>query len=390
MVRSRRRLKKIEKESPEDIAEGFSQFVNEIDVPIIIDPLKLIPTGITPLNLECSGRMEGAFCPGTIVNIIGDSHAGKTLLGFTIFAEMSIYERFDHYRFIFDDVEAANAFNMQVLFGNAMVDRMEDLAAIAQTDEKVTHDGLHKSVTIEDFSDNLAKAIATGVPFIYILDSFDALTTEAAQEKDVKNRKLRDAGKESTGSYGDGKAKKASEMFSLRTQGIKQTESLVIIISQVRENIGFGSMFSPKTRSGGKALRFYSAHEIWLACAKSTKSNNRISVTDIHAKIEKNKLTGGKGSAFFSSLYGYGLDNTTACVLFLLNEKKWKKNGEKLNSLGFIPKKIDSKRREVDRTLKESVMYIEEHDLHEDLFSLCQTAYEEAIRKLKPKRKKRY
>ena len=62
----------------------------------------LIPSGITPLDLECSGTTQGAFLIGKIDNIIGDSHSGKTLLCLTILAECSKLPRFDKYRFILD------------------------------------------------------------------------------------------------------------------------------------------------------------------------------------------------------------------------------------------------------------------------------------------------
>ena len=34
----------------------------------MVDPMTLIPSGCTTFNLECSGRIEGAFKLGKIVN----------------------------------------------------------------------------------------------------------------------------------------------------------------------------------------------------------------------------------------------------------------------------------------------------------------------------------
>ena len=133
-----------------------------------IDPEKLIPTPCIPFNLECSGHYQGAFLMGKIVNLIGDSHAGKTLFALSILAECSMDKRFKDYRFIYDDVESANEFDMEYLFGKKCADRIE-------TEEEDS-----KSDLFEEFSDNIERALNKGVPFIYILDSADALNTEAA------------------------------------------------------------------------------------------------------------------------------------------------------------------------------------------------------------------
>ena len=109
----------------------------------VIDPLQLVPTGSTTFNLECSGRIEGAFKLGKLINIIGDSHAGKTLFALTVFAECSLEKRFDKFRFIFDDVEVANEFDLAFLFGESVNSRI---------DQSI------RSRTIEDLNDNLARS----------------------------------------------------------------------------------------------------------------------------------------------------------------------------------------------------------------------------------------
>lgn len=331
-----------------------------------IDSSKLVPTGSTTLNLECSGRVEGAFSLGKLVNIIGDSHAGKSLISLTIFAECSLEERFDNFRFIYDDVEAANEFDITYLFGEKVNDRIEQDV---------------RSRTIEELNDNLSRALEREEPFIYVVDSFDGLTSEAALEKDHENRVKREKGNKTSGSYGDGKAKKASEMFSMRTQQLADHGSLLIIISQTRDNIGFGSMFTPKTRAGGKALKFYSAHEIWLACQKREKKGKRTMVTNVQAKITKNKLTGRHGEAYFPVLFDFGIDNIASCIDFLSDEGGWASKGVTVNTKGFVEKPIKK---------SDLVKYIEDNDLEDKLFQLCQDAYDDIIEKLRPKRKNKY
>jgi len=327
-------------------------------------PENLVPTGSTTFNLECSGRIEGAFALGKLVNLIGDSHSGKTLFALTIFAECALKVRFKDYRFLYDDVEAANEFDLPYLFGKKVSGRIEQEI---------------RSRTIEDFNDNLARALADPKPFIYVLDSFDALTSEAAMEKDVENRRKREKGSKVTGSYGDGKPKKASEMFSQRVQDIADHDSLLIIVSQTRDNIGFGSMFTPKTRSGGKALRFYSCHEIWLACQKKEKKGTRVVNTNVKAKITKNKLNGRHGEAYFPILFDYGVDNIASCIAFLLNEGDWTGTKSAINSKGFAEK----------MSFIKLIKHIEDKDLEEKLFVQCQVTYDTVMENLKPNHRKR-
>jgi len=330
-----------------------------------VDVNTLIPTGSTTFNLECSGRIEGAFLFGKVVNLIGDSHSGKTLFALTIFAECSILPRFDNFRFIYDDVEAANEFDIAYLFGSRVNKRIEQDV---------------RSRTIEDLNDTLARLLSEDDPFIYVLDSFDALTSEAALEKDESNRKAREKGNKVAGSYGDGKPKKASEMFSQRVQELHDQGSFLLIISQTRDNIGFGSMFTPKTRSGGKALKFYSFHEIWLACQKKEKKGARTYITNVKAKITKNKLTGRHGEVEFPILFDYGVDNISGCIKFLMDEKAWSGTKKSVNSRDFADK----------MPLSKLIKHIEDENREDELYELCQEAYDEIMRKLKPNRKRKY
>lgn len=377
-IRKIKKITKIGQQFKEDVAK-------EIKAPSTnVDRNMLVPTGSTTFNLECSGNRHGAFMIGKMVNLIGDSHAGKTLFALTSLAECSITPRFDKYRFIFDDVEAANGFDISYLFGQKTADRIEEL----QTEPDNT--GLKRSKTVEDLNDNLARLYKLGKPFIYIADSFDALTTEAAIDKDEEDRKAREKGNQTTGSYGDGKAKKASSMFSQRIQELADNDSVLIIISQTRDNIGFGAKFTPKTRSGGKALKFYAFHEVWLACQKKEKKGKRVVETQVQAKITKNKLTGRHGEAYFPILFDYGVDNLKSCINFLLDEGDWTGTNGSLNSQGFVPKKLNSKKQEVFRSIAETISFIESHNMEEKLFDLCQETYDTIINGLRPNRKKKY
>lgn len=351
-------------------AEDFYDYEKES----FVDPLTLIPTGSTTFNLECSGRIEGAFRTGKMVNLIGDSHAGKTLFAFTVFAECALLERFDNYRFIYDDVEAANEFNLALLFGKQCADRIE----------------LVRSKTIEDYNDNVARYLDDGRPFIHVLDSFDALTSEAAIEKDAENRKKREKGNKTTGDYGDGKPKIFSRFCSQRIQDLSDNGSALIIISQTRDNIGFGAMFTPKTRSGGKALKFYAFHEIWLACQKKEKEGKRTIVTNVQAKLTKNKLTGNHGEVYFPILRDYGVDNLKSCIHFLQDEGDWTGTDGAINTKGFLAPYLTSTNKKKHPSIKMIIEDIETNDRELEMFRLCQRTFDQIMENLKPNRKPKY
>ena len=76
-----------------------------------------IPTGSTLLNCAISDDPFGGFKIGKIANLVGDSSAGKSMLAVTCLAEVAMYSRFDQFRLIYDEPEAAMEFNMNHLFG---------------------------------------------------------------------------------------------------------------------------------------------------------------------------------------------------------------------------------------------------------------------------------
>ena len=222
-----------------------------------------VSSGSTMLNLCMTDSPEVGFIIGRFVNIIGDSSSGKSFLSLTIFAEAQVNHFFDNHRLIYDDAEHAAAFNMDKLFGSAVAERIEP----PRTDD----DGdAVNSNTVEDFQDNIAMALEDPRPFIYILDSYDALDAEDDIKKSTKQRKQRLAGQEVTGTYGMVKAKKSSEIFRRIKGDLKNTDSIVIIISQTRADIN-PLTFTTKTRSGGNALDFYASHLIWTAKAGALK-----------------------------------------------------------------------------------------------------------------------
>ena len=94
----RRSPKKLKRRNTNNVV---SQVVQASEKPIVkeevsvVDPDWLIPTGSTLLNCACSDYYHGGYGVGKLINLIGDSSTGKTLLALTTFAEMCMFTKWD-------------------------------------------------------------------------------------------------------------------------------------------------------------------------------------------------------------------------------------------------------------------------------------------------------
>lgn len=278
--------------------------------------LEFIPTGSTLLNLALSDRVDGGWLVGSMANIIGDSHAGKSILALTTFAESAHDKRFDDTELIYDDAELANSFNMAQLFGPKTDERLVP-PALDQNDNP------YNSETIEDFEQTIADLED---PFIYILDSFDSITSEGDEKKDKKRMDERRKGKEGAGDYAMAKQKAAGRVLRKLGKKTKELKSWCGIVSQTRDNIS--GMFEKNTRSGGRALKFYACHEVWLSVGKKIPSGitGRPSIgVQCIINVKKNKVTGKHRKIEIPIYPSYGIDDYGSCFDFLVNEKVFKK-----------------------------------------------------------------
>lgn len=292
----------------------------------VVEPLGL-SSGSSLLNLACTGRPDLAFLAGHVYLLVGDSNSGKTFLSLTCLAEASINPAFDDYRFIHDNVERGALMDFSKFFGSKMAGRLEP--------PEIRDGGPVYSQTIEDFYDHVDDNVKKG-PCIYVLDSMDALSSEAELKKFNKNKKARqkiqedEEGEEGTikGSFGDGKAKANSAGLRIAHNAMASNGSILIVIFQSRDNIGFGAMFNPKTRSGGNAPTFYATLEIWSSVKERIKrpilKKERVLGTLAKLRIKKNRITGKDRSLELPIYDSTGIDETGSCVKYLIAENHWK------------------------------------------------------------------
>lgn len=241
--------------------------------------------------LDCV--LGGGWPLGRIANIVGDKSTGKTLLAIEAFAN-------------FD-----NAFSGGGLFYNEAESAFDKPYAKALGLPVSAVEFVEGCETVEQLFDDLeAKCkLLRKHPGLYILDSLDALTDKAEMERGIAE-----------GTYGGTKAKQMSQLFRRIVRQLRQSRMLVIIISQVRDNIGvtFGAKYS---RSGGRALDFYASQVLYLAQVATlrktiSKQNRAVGVT-IKAKCTKNKIGLPLRECQFDIRFGYGVDDVAASIAWL-------------------------------------------------------------------------
>jgi len=293
----------------------------------------LLSTGSTLLNLACSGEVGGGFLPGKFHLLVGDASAGKTFLAMNCLAEACRDSRFNEYRLIYDNIEDGCLLDLKKLFSEDLATRLEPPAWEG--------DIPRYSGTVEEFYFNLDDASKKGSrPFIYVLDSMDALTSVEEDTGFEKRKKAARANQEVSGSYGMGKAKRNSEGMRRAINALKSTGSILIVLCQTRADLGPG--YATKTRAGGMALRFYAAIEIWASIKGTIKKNIRGKDRSIGVqvlwKVKKNRATGMLYEVMFDIYPSYGIDDLGSCVDYLITEGCWQVSGRKVNAveLGLV------------------------------------------------------
>lgn len=244
--------------------------------------------------LDCV--LGGGWCLGRISNIVGDRSSGKTLLG--IEATANFLRAFPKGRAYYREAEAAFDESYAKHLGMP-IDKVDFLK-----DRPLT--------TVEDFYEDLDKEVLPklgGDPGLYILDSLDALSDQAELKREFDEA-----------SFGGTKAKQMGALFRRLVQKVENKRLALLIISQVRDNIGVA--FGEKhTRTGGKALDFYASIVLWLSHKKTLdRTVNKVKRPTgvlVKAKCKKNKISLPMRECEFPIVFAYGVDDVRANVDWL-------------------------------------------------------------------------
>jgi recombination protein RecA len=249
--------------------------------------------------------LGGGYAQGRIVNIVGDKSTGKTLLAIEACANFAM----EYPKGLIRYKEAEAAFDK----GYARVLGMP-ISRVEFEEDNDTVEELQKD--LKDFAERCKKAKQPG---LYIVDSLDALSDKAEQERDIEK-----------GTYGATKAKLMSEMFRREKRNLHKAKITLMIVSQVRDKIN--AMFGRKwTRSGGRALDFYASQVMYLAeikkLVKTVRGIKRPHGVVIRCKLTKNKVGIPFREVDFSLIFGYGIDDVLASLDWLKSVKALRKIG---------------------------------------------------------------
>ena len=244
--------------------------------------------------------LGGGYGLGRVVNIVGDRSSGKTLLAMEACANFARDYPTGWIRY----AESEAAFDPE--YAEALG---------IPTDRIILNPGGAAMDTVEQVYDDMVLHLDKfkGQPGIYILDSLDAISDEAEMGRAFNE-----------GSYGGTKPKQIGKLFRLLVERFHQQKVLLIVISQLRDklNVTFGET---KTRSGGRALDFYCTHIVWLAEIQKEKRTiqgiERIVGVRVEAYVKKNKLGLCFRRARYTLLFGYGIDDLSAGVEWLIENK---------------------------------------------------------------------
>lgn len=326
--------------------------------------VKTISSGCDQLDLALSGGYQIS----RIINIVGDSSTGKTLIA-TEFVASSIAKLGKKLEWFYDMTEERYSFNTKKMYRKR--NGSPGFEMIKPNQES--------SDTIEDFERNFKSKIdklERDKTLIYILDSFDMLGSEAEQKRDNK--------KGEKGTYNLEKQKELGVFFRTRKKDIKNKNVILIIISQVRVNINV--MFGKKYyRTGGKVLDHMASTILWLAEVEKHKMKKRTVGSTIKIQVTKVGNDRPFRECFIDFLFDYGVDNITSNICFLYDLR---------TELGRLKEKVNTTKSiewdGINYSLKGLIQYIEENDLEEELKQRCFNKWEEIEESIRSNRKLKY
>lgn len=339
----------------------------------------LLSTGSTCLNLAITGKPHGGYIKGHYFLVVGGSSGGKTVEALTCMAEACHNPQFDEYDLILDNVEDGALMNMEKFYGKRLANRLRAPRYDAR-------DNPVMSRNVEDFYFHVDDALARGKPFIYVLDSMDALSSTQERKKFQERKEAnRNPKKKINGEMMDGKAKVNSANIRQISADLKDTGSILIVICQTRDIIDSVAFGDQQTRSGGRSLKFYATAEIWLnkgpAIKKSVMGKERqIGMTSI-VRVKKNRLAGKEWEVKIPFYWQFGIDDVGGCVDYLVDEKYWKKDDSGV---------ITAKDFDMSGTREKLIGYIQEDNLETELRSLVTDVWRKIEEACRIDRKPRY
>ena len=252
--------------------------------------IPVISTGSLGLDIALG---IGGLPRGRICEIYGPESSGKTTLTLQVIAEAQKLGG----TAAFIDAEHA----LDPAYAEKLGVRMDELI-MSQPD------------TGEQALEVAEMLVRSGAVDVLVIDSVAALTPKAEIEGEMG------------ASHVGLQARLLSQAMRKLTAAIKQTNSLVIFINQIRMKIGvmFGS---PETTTGGNALKFYSSVRLDIRRIGAVKDGDEVIGNETRVKVVKNKVSPPFKEAFFDILYGQGISHEGEIIELGVTHKFIDKSG---------------------------------------------------------------
>jgi hypothetical protein len=262
---------------------------------------------------------------------------------------------------IFNNVEEKMDFPLGLMFGEAFVQGITWIA----------------TKTVEGFGRDFTRRVIDlkpGQSLLYILDSWDALTSEGGLDRFIE---AAEKDKAQEGSYGTEKAAYASKSFFNNVCGLMEGKDVtLLIVSQIREkiNVTFGKKHY---RAGGKALDFYTHQVVWLAeiekLSKTFRGEKRVYGIKSKGKFDRNKAWKPFREADMTIIFDYGIDDLSSMIDWFY--------GPGADQIEFDGQKMPR---------SEVIRYIEENKLEDVLIEMVEEEWQEIEDAVSPNRRKKY
>jgi len=287
---------------------------------------------------------------GQVINVVSESGNGKTAL-----CNETIANGFHHFgekfKWIYDSTcENGNTFDTKKLYGIEIIPRK------AATKSQTIQDAF---CNIMDFLDDLHDDEFG----IYVLDSIDAITSDEVDDLSDERREAFKKGKAlSKGSYQGQKPKFLSSEFLPKIASLAEKKRcLIIIISQLRDNVG-GGLYAPKDKiSNGRALLFYCSSRIWLKTKADIERAGRPIGVIVEAETRKARGPKPYRKCMYIFYYEYGIDDVGGNIDFLYDLRTPEKGELAKRAAAAI--NWDG----VDYTREDLIGHIEANDLEGEL-----------------------
>lgn len=311
-----------------------------------------ISSGSDLVDLVVGGGRGYGYESGMVINIPGPSGGSKTFQACEIVA--NAYHRYkEKLKWVYDDCESGFTFDTKALYGfEIMPFKPEDRT---------------RSKTIQDAFGNIMTFLDSIKPEefgIYVLDSLDGLVSDEIEDQVEDRLEAHKKGKTyDKGSYQGEKPKFLSSVFLPKIAERAETKNcLIIITSQLRDNVG-GGMYAPKDRvSNGRALLFYCHARIWVKEMERIERGNRVIGSVVHVTTKKVKGPRPFRECMMLLYFQYGVDNIGTNVDYLY-ELRSMKTGELLSAASkeLLWDGVASANRDA------LIRYIEENNLEREL-----------------------